>query len=177
MKRALGGYRTMPVGTFELKALYAGLDAKRQAGGLTWAQVQREISAVRRRPTATSTIMRLRTGTVAEGDGVLQMLRWLGRSPESFLPACPLALLSRSALPDADREEIIRFDTCKLYEALNTQRKTRALTWAQVAFQTGVPASHARGLVRGGRTAFPGVVRLTLWLDEPVARFVTKSPY
>src|SRR5262249_30064060 len=128
-------------------------------------------------PIATSTITGLRTKAVAEGAGVLQMLRWLERSPESFLPECSPELLSRSALPDTDRRDVLRFDTRKLYDALDKQRKARGLTWQQVAFKTGVPASHARGLARGGRTGFPGVVRLTLWLNQPVAEFVRKSPY
>ena len=171
----------MPVSTFELKMLYAALDAKRRERGLTWAQVTREVNAVGPNapvhPIATSTITGLRTKAVAEGAGVLQMLRWLERSPESFLPECPPALLRRSALPDADRQEVLRFDTRKLHDALDKQRKARGLTWQQVALETGVPASHTRGLARGGRTGFPGILRLTLWLNQPVAEFVRKSPY
>ena len=171
----------MAVGTFELKALYAALDTRRRQRGLTWAQVTHEINdagpKVARHRFATSTITGLRTKLVAEGAGVLQMLRWLGRSPESILAACPQTLLSESALPDADHDEVLRFDTRKLYEALDKHRTTRGLSWEQVALETGVPASHARGLARGGRTGFPGVVQLTLWLDEPVTRFVRRSPY
>jgi len=171
----------MPVSIFELKTLYAALDAKRQERGLTWAQVTREINAVGPNapvhPIATSTITGLSTKAVAEGAGVLQMLRWLGRSPESFLPECPPELLIRSALPVTDRQEVLRFDTRKLYDALDKRRKARGLTWQQVALETGVPVSHARGLARGGHTGFPGVVSLTLWLNQPVAEFVKKSPY
>jgi hypothetical protein len=56
---------------FDLKALFAALDAQRQARGLTWAQATRDINpvgpAVPRHPIATSTITGLRTKAVAEG--------------------------------------------------------------------------------------------------------------
>jgi hypothetical protein len=125
------GAKTMAVGTFELKALYAALDAKRHNHGLSWARVMREMAAGRavvRRSLAPSTVTGLRTKTIAEGDGVLQMLRWLDRSLKSFVPECPQALLGRSALPDAEPREVLRFDTRKLYEALETQRTTRGIT-------------------------------------------------
>src|SRR5262245_17130803 len=154
----------MTMGKFELKDLYSALDSRREARGLTWTQVMREMNAVGtgqpRHPIAASTVTGLRKKRVAEGAGVLQMLRWLRRSAESFLPACSPALLAKSALPEADRHEVLRFDTRKLFEALDEQ-----------------PASHIRGLARGGCTGFPGVVQLTVWLNQPVANFVRRSPF
>jgi hypothetical protein len=38
-------------------------------------------------PIARSTVSGRRTKAVAEVDGVLQMLRWLNRTPKSFMPA------------------------------------------------------------------------------------------
>src|SRR5262245_43938909 len=62
---------------FDLSALYDALDQQRQARGLTWLQVRREINAVGSaaltRPIAASTIASLRTKPLAEADGVLQM--------------------------------------------------------------------------------------------------------
>jgi hypothetical protein len=170
----------MSTSDFDLKALYAALDEQRQARGLTWAQATREINAVGpaspRHPIAASTITGLRTRAVAEGAGVLQMLRWLGRAPESFVADLP-ADLAASRLPDSDVRDVLRFDTRQLYEALNQQRATRGLTWQQVAAETGVPASHVTGLARGGRTGFPGVMRLTCWLHQPASTFVRLSAY
>ena len=74
-------------------------------------------------------------------------------------------------------QSVLRFDTRKLYEALDAERKTRGLTWPQVAAEAGVPASHMRGLSNGGRTGFPGVMRLTRWLRRPASEFVRLSPY
>jgi len=167
-------------GDFDLKALHAALDEQRRVRGLTWTQATREIGtvgAVPTRPIATSTITALSTKRIAEADGVLQMLRWLGRAPESFLPGSPSAALMSADLPDADAGEILRFDTRRLYEALDTRREAMGLTWQQVATTIGVSPSHMRTLAKGGRTAFPDVMRLTVWLKQPAAHFVRVSSY
>jgi len=165
---------------FDLQSLHSALDAQRQARGLTWAQATREINDVgptpQRHPIATSTIAGLRTKALAEGAGVLQMLRWLGRAPESFVRGLPPALAA-SGLPAADRREVLRFDTKTLFEALDSWRRARTLTWREVAIETGVAESHMRGLAKGGRTTFPGVMRLTRWLDLPASQFIRLSPY
>jgi len=170
----------MSIGDFDLKALYAALDAERTARGLTWTQATREINSVgpipQRHPIATSTITGLRTKNVAEGAGVLQMLRWLRRAPESFMSGLPPAL-AVSTLPPADVREVLRFDTNKLYESLDLRRRARGLTWQEVTGETGVPESHIRGLKKGGRTGFPGVMRLTRWLQQPASEFVRMSLY
>jgi hypothetical protein len=71
---------------FDLKALYGVLDEQRRSRGITWAAVAREINHSRTSgPTiATSTISGLKSGTLSEGDGVLQMLRWLDRNSRAF---------------------------------------------------------------------------------------------
>jgi hypothetical protein len=75
---------------FSLATLYEAIDALRQRRGLSWPQAVREINGpfegLASRPISRSTITCLRTRAVAEGDGVLQMLRWLDRAPESFIP-------------------------------------------------------------------------------------------
>src|SRR6185295_3414637 len=74
---------------FDLAALHHALDAQRQARGITWEKLVREINRNRAsgvHPIARSTVAGLPTKAVAEGDGILQMLRWLNRSPESFVP-------------------------------------------------------------------------------------------
>jgi hypothetical protein len=75
---------------FDLQALYAALDEKRRASESSWNQVAHEINAQFRevpdhRPIATSTITRLKTAKIS-GAMPLQMLLWLDRTPESFVP-------------------------------------------------------------------------------------------
>ena len=168
-------------GDFDLRALRDALDAQRHERGLSWTEAARQINAVGpdapRHPIAVSTITGLGSRALAEGAGVLQMLRWLGRAPESFVRDCPAALLRAASLPAAGAGDVLRFDTRRLYDALDAQRTARGLTWQDVARETGVAAAHAKGLARGGRTAFPGVMRLTAWLGAPASRFVRLSPY
>jgi hypothetical protein len=165
---------------FDLRALYLALDAQRQARGLTWAQATSQINAVgpvvRRHPIASSTITGLRTKRIAEGDGVLQMLRWLARSPESFMRGLAEGHAAAS-LPSADVRQVLRFDTANLYESLDGERRSRRLTWRDIAIETRVADSHMRGLKKGGRTAFPLVMRLTTWLNLPAAQFIRLSPF
>src|SRR5262245_25247877 len=122
------------------------------------------------RPLAASTVASLRTKAVAEGDGVLQMLRWLQRTPESFIAGGDKT--AGAELPSVGPHQILRFDTRRLHTVLNGARVARGLTWQQVADETGVARSSLTHLAKGGRTGFPHVTRITRWLGAPVAQFV-----
>src|SRR5262245_9386057 len=116
---------------FDLRALYAALDEQRQARGLTWAETTRQINAagsVVMHPISTSTVVGLRSKPIAEADGVLQMLRWLNRTPESFVHGLD-ETLATSRLPEADNRDVLRFDTTKLHGELERKRKSLGLTW------------------------------------------------
>jgi transcriptional regulator with XRE-family HTH domain len=63
---------------FDAQALYAALDAQRQARNLTWQQLAGEIGV------SASTMTHTRKGGRMEVDGMLAMVRWLGRTVESF---------------------------------------------------------------------------------------------
>lgn len=165
---------------FSLADLYAALDAQREARGMTWAQVRQAMNGdgphrPGSHPIGTSTITATRTGRAAEGDGVLQMILWLKRTPESFVPGHPWAESPQAQLPEAPAGKVLRFDTRKLYEALADQRAERELTWAQVAREVGSSASMLTHLAKGGRTWFPFVMHVTAWLDRPLAEFTRIS--
>jgi hypothetical protein len=162
---------------FDLKALFAALDQQRQARGLTWTAVARDInSAIPSRNVSTSTITGLAAKPLAEADGVLQMLRWLDRAPEFFMRHLPRNF-PLAAMPDRPASRVLRFDTRKLHAAIDERRKSRGMTWQQLADDSGVPASHFRTLANGGRTAFPYVTRLTRWLGLPAADFMHVTRY
>jgi transcriptional regulator with XRE-family HTH domain len=63
---------------FDAMALYQALDAERQARGLSWMQLSREIGV------SAATMQRLKRGGRLEVDGVLAMVGWLRRTVESF---------------------------------------------------------------------------------------------
>jgi hypothetical protein len=128
-----------PSADFSLAGLYAAIDRQRQARGLTWQQAVLEINLVfgriSSRPISRSTVTGLRTRAVAEGDGVLAMLKWLNRTPESFLPGADGADLSgANRLTDVPPRSGLRFDTTKLLAALNVKKGSRSVArqvWAR----------------------------------------------
>jgi hypothetical protein len=164
---------------FSLADLYEALNAERRARGITWRQVMQEINAVGRfhiHPISPSTVTSLRTKAVGEGDGILQMLRWLKRTPESFVRGFDRAAPHTMKLPDLPSHQILRFDTKRLFAALDAQRLERGCSWAQVAQEIGaVTAANLTHLQKGGRAAFPHVMRIVRWLDRPAADFVRGS--
>lgn len=166
---------------FSLEALYVALDARRRARGLAWSQVTREINrdtdCSDKHRLSRSTITGTRTGTVAEADGVLQMLLRLDRTPESFTSCDQESLAGTARLPDVPPRQVLRFDTKKLYAALDALRIERALSWTQVSGETGLSVSQLGHLAKGGRTAFPQVMRLVRWLERPAADFIRAADY
>ncbi|MGA7922324.1 MAG: hypothetical protein WCA38_21890 [Candidatus Acidiferrales bacterium] len=96
---------------FSFWTLYGALDAQRQARGLSWAQVTREMNRQSERtsghPLSSSTVKGAGTSTMAEGDGVLQMLLWLNRSPESFLPGHLESEGNKTRLPEIPCHQIL----------------------------------------------------------------------
>jgi hypothetical protein len=160
---------------FSLDALFAALDAQRLALGLTWAaatlEINRESERRGLRRVSASTVKATRTQMTAEADGILQMLLWLQRTPESFVTGRVPSDERRAHLPEVPPHRILRFDTKKLHAALDTQRMERQLTWSQLARELGVGATALTHLAKGGRTAFPQVMRMVQWLGRCAAEF------
>jgi hypothetical protein len=69
---------TVNTGRFDAPALYAALDSQRRSRGMFWRQVALEIGI------SASTLTRTKQGGRLEVDGMLAMVRWLGRAVESF---------------------------------------------------------------------------------------------
>ena len=173
-----------PPRDFELAALYRALDERRIAAGLSWQALTREINdraveggSAQPRAIAASTVRGLRDKRVAEGDGVLQMLLWLGRTPESFVPGHPLADAPEAALPDLGPHLVLRWDVRALHLAVEQQRTGRGMTWPQVAREVGCWPVELTGLARARRVGFPGVMRILRWLGRPAAQFTRASEW
>jgi hypothetical protein len=163
---------------FDLRALYDALDEQRRLRGMGWAAVTREINRFKTEghPIATSTITGLKNKAVGEGDGILQMLLWLRRTPESFVPGFEEADAERFRLRELEREQTLRWDTKALHSALNAQRQARGMTWKEVAKEIGgFTPGMLTNLAKGGRTGFPGVMRIVRWLGQPAAGFTRAS--
>jgi len=72
----------MPI-RFDAAALYTALEAQRRSRGMSWRQVALEIGV------SASTMTRMKQGGRLEADGMLAMVRWLGRTAESFTRQTP----------------------------------------------------------------------------------------
>lgn len=173
-------------GDFSLRALYAALDAERQARGISWAQATREMNGKTERASvrglvahalSPSTVKGTSTRSVMEADGILAMLRWLDRTPESFVPGHSESKQFDERLPDLAPGKVLRFDTRKIYSALDAQRVDRKLTWARVAKEVDLGVSRLTHLSKGGRAAFPEVMRIVRWLARPAADFTRVSDW
>ena len=166
----------MNVKDFDLQALYVAMDEKRRGRDLTWDAVTAEINAQFRdlpghKPIAKSTITRLATEKTS-GAGPLQMMLWLDRTPESFVPGFVDADAERFRLRRLSTRQIQRFDTKALYAAVNAQRLSKGLTWNEVASEMRIgSANPLRSLAKGGLTGFPIVMRIVGWLGQPAAAF------
>jgi hypothetical protein len=169
----------MPSSDFDLKALYEAIDAQRRSRGLTWNQAAREINrfAILGHPIASSTITGLKTKVVAEGDGVIQMLVWLGRTPESFIPGFPDSTAEQFRLEEVGRNQVLRWDSKAIHKALNDARNARGLAWKQVSSEIGILTPNTlTTMAKGGRVGFPGIMRIVRWLNQPAATFIRPRP-
>jgi hypothetical protein len=163
--------------SFDMRAFQAALDEQRRARDLTWTELAAEIN----RPFESTPSLPIHPGTLRDmlkkrsvtSAVVLQVLRWLRRTPESFLFGQPSSAGSEEQLPEAGLDQILRFDTRAIHDALQQERLRRGMTWRQVADELpGFTASMLINLDKGPLIGFPRVMTLTQWLNRPAATFV-----
>ena len=166
----------IPDADFDVAALHAALDRLRNERRMSWKAVAREVNRADERcgvhpmsPSTISGLKKKRWGV--EGDGVLQMLLWLDRTPESFVPGHPGATHPDARLPVVKGDGILRFDVPRIYAMLDAQRRERRLTWERTAAAIGglSNAESLKNMRNQQRTAFPRVMRLARWLKCPAA--------
>ncbi len=171
----------MSTSDIDLNALFNALDSERQARSLSWSGLTREVNAlfgdVPCPPIATSTITTLKTKPEVIGNAALQLLVWLGRTPESFIPGNHDAVKAEEALPRLDPDRILRFDTTAIFRALDSVRIERHLTWKQVAEEIGgVTSAQLTRFSKGAGIGMVTMGRIARWLGRPVASFTVASP-
>jgi hypothetical protein len=79
-------------------------------------------------------------------------------------------------LPSIKPYQTLRFDVRAIYVALAAKRMTNGLSWKEVAQAIGgcAPASLTR-LAKGGRVAFPHVMRVIRWIGKKACEFMRAS--
>lgn len=157
---------------FDLKALSLAIDDERVSRGLTWNGVAKEIEErfVKMSP---FTIKGVGDRPRVEGDGVLQILLWLGRAPESFLPDYSGALVP---LSPPEPGKVLRWDTEAIFRALDRKRDRGDLTWNAIAEEIdGVTPLQLKGMAKGGRAFLPEVMRVVGWLGICASHLTKES--
>jgi hypothetical protein len=165
---------------FDAAALYEALNAERVRRGVSWRlaadsiwEQSAELNRQRRdHPISPSTLI----GIAKRGDTTCQhalfMLRWLGRSPESFLSPVP-ATPDQAALPVAGPHHRLRWNLRAMYDALDARRRDRQLSWIDLAKELRCSQHQLTG-IRTARYAIGMrlAMRIVQWLDCPASTFV-----
>lgn len=165
---------------FDVPALYHALDAERDKRGISWAQLTRELNSLFKnvtaaRPIAASTVRGMREKGGLNGNGVIQMLIWLKRSPESFCSNWPV---KGKLIPTTTPDRIVRWNGPKIYAAIDTERAARGLTWKALAAEIGgTTPSALKGLARTPSLGFPQGMRIFRWLAKPAADYTMAVPW
>jgi len=169
---------------FDGRALYAALDAKRQAEGLSWPaaagaiwdmaavlNAARDARGVANHPISPSTLRSLGNRGNTSCQHALFFLRWLGRTPESFLDGA--ALDAGEPLPACGPDRRPRWDLKALHAGLNKARAGRGATWAQTAEDLRCRPGQLTGLKTARFAAGMGLAMgITQWIGCPAADFI-----
>jgi hypothetical protein len=126
-------------------------------------------------PINASTLRSMRTRTVLNGNIVMTVLRWLGRSPESFVGGCTISD-SGAEIPDAGPGHLLRWNLARLDDAIERRRAELGTSRTNVAREIGVSPGALTGLRTRHTVGFPWVMRLVAWLGRPASSFVDDVP-
>jgi hypothetical protein len=160
-----------------MQALLDALDAARRARALTWialtAEINKPFHGTPSIPISIGTIRSMCTKRAVTSAVVLQVLRWLGRTPESFLRGEGAVPDINEALPEPGPSRILRFDTAAIYTAINDERVRRGMTWKQLVRELpGFTENMLKNLANGPLIGFPHVMMIPQWLGCPAATFI-----
>ena len=164
---------------FDVRELFEALDARRIERELSWRGVADEIwnlSAelnARRHdhPISPATLTGMPKQGFTSCQHALFMLRWLECAPESFLAGGSVP--TAAPLPLAGPDRRLRWNLARLYEALDGQRRERALTWPELARELRCTPHQLTG-IRTARFAIDMnlAMKIVQWLGRPAADFV-----
>lgn len=165
---------------FDALGMYAAMDVQRTERGLSWRQVAEEIwnqsIALNQRrqshPISPSTLSGIAKRADCSCQHALFILRWLGRTPESFRTAPPAAG-NDIMLPAAGPDKRLRWDLSAVYAAPDARRRERGLTWPELAQELRCTEHQLTGIRRARfAVGMRLIMRITQWLERPAAAFI-----
>src|SRR4051812_12025945 len=148
---------------FDYGAVGEAVESRRQELNLTPSGLTRSLNWLSAAPLA-----RLRGGEATTCQHVNGLLRWLGRSPESFSPG--MEDTPACAFPDFG-PYAVRWNMTALWEATDGQRADRQLSWDEVREATRFPDVEAVRFETYG-IALHYAMSLVRWLGRPAAMFM-----
>lgn len=154
---------TPSVHAFDYRAVGEAVESRRQELNLTPSGLIRSINWLSAAPLA-----RLRQGGTNTCQHVNGLLRWLGRSPESFSPGMVDGPECR--IPDFG-PYAVRWNMATLWEAVDAQRIDRGQSWAEVREATRYAEVEGIRLVTYG-IAMHHAMNVVRWLGQPAATFM-----
>ena len=172
---------------FDGRALFAALDARRRAEGLSWPgaaaaiwnmapalNATRDARGLANHPISPSTLQNLGKSGNTSCQHALFFLRWLDRTPESFLDGAPVD--AGEPLPACGPDRRPRWNLKALHTGLMECRATRGATWAQVAHELRCQPGQLTGLKTARfATGMTLAMRITQWVDRPAADFIYRA--
>ena len=165
---------------FDAAALYSALDFRRAERGLSWSQVASQLWDLsadlndRRRdhPISPSTLTNMARKPRTSCQHALFMLRWLDRTPESFLAGATHDDPSFT-LPLAGPDRRLRWSLKRLYETMDEKRRQEGLTWPQLATTLGCSSNRLTALRTAKfATDMDLAMRIVQWIGRPAADFI-----
>jgi hypothetical protein len=165
---------------FDVSALYAALDDRRTTLDISWPRVAKQIWELssdlndRRRdhPISPSTLTNMAQNPRTSCQHALFMLRWLGRTPESFLTGAT-GDDERFALPVAGPDRRLRWALKLLYASMDEKRRQDGLTWRALAVILSCNPNQLTGLRTAKfATGMDLAMRIVQWMGRPAADFV-----
>ena len=165
---------------FDFPAFYGALDAQRRERDLDWYALADElwqqsstlnIERPDDHPLCGGAVGRLGGRGATTCQYALFMLRWLDRAPEDFLTG-PVVDVGDVALPAAGTDCRLRWDLSELHAALDDERRTRHLTWADLADELDCTPARLTNLKRARFADMDLAMRVTQWLGRPAAAFI-----
>lgn len=166
-----------PIRAFDMHELHKVLDVERRSRRLSWdrlaVEINRPFGGTPSIPISVGTLRGMLNKRSVTSAVVLQVLRWLRRTPESFLIGISADRPMEELLPEPGLSRILRFDTREMYDALDVERLKRGMTWKQMSGELpGFTENMLRNLASGPLIGFPRVMTITQWLCRPAASFV-----
>jgi transcriptional regulator with XRE-family HTH domain len=155
---------------FDVPKLWEALDAKRESSGLSEKQMMDEINTTINAwvPMSLATVKNMVRRNVTTCQHALHLLRWLDKTPESFL----IRTKVDESLPFS-AEGRLYWSMRALADAVSDEKEQQSLTWNQVAQELNCTPNQVSGLrkIRYG-ISIHLAMRITQWLHRPSTDFI-----